>query len=204
MRPTWKAATIVDPSANVSGSTLAWWLVVALALHVAWVNGSVSIVVGPVTADAPPAGARTPATTAATATPESPALLLARRVELLMVPPGGRGASWRRHAQRSIVRRVELHVSHSDDRWTGAARSRTASGWDPREVRTATDGAGAGGAHCVVRADHVRRVVRVLQRVTRFVTRTPGPSSRPEQFQDDRLTSKSQVEGPGSLRRASS
>src|SRR4051812_44189974 len=91
MRPTWKAATIVDPFAKVSGSTLAWWLVVALALHVAWVNGSVSIVVGPVTADAPPAGARTPPTTAATATPESAAVLLARRAELLMVPPGGWG-----------------------------------------------------------------------------------------------------------------
>src|SRR3954447_26219735 len=125
MRPTWKAATIVDPSAKVSGSTLAWWLVVALALHVAWVNGSVSIAVGPVTADAPPAGARTPATTAATATPESAALLLARRVELLMVPPGDRGVPWHCHGQRSIVRRVELHVSHSDDRWTGAARSRS-------------------------------------------------------------------------------
>src|SRR6185437_3887105 len=40
MRPTWKAATIVEPFANVSGSTSVWWLVGLDALHVAWVNGS--------------------------------------------------------------------------------------------------------------------------------------------------------------------
>ena len=41
MRPTWKAATIVEPSENVSGSTSVRWLVVLDALHVACVNGSV-------------------------------------------------------------------------------------------------------------------------------------------------------------------
>src|SRR3954471_11166991 len=40
MRPTWKAATIVEPLANVSGSTSVRWLVVLDALHVACVNGS--------------------------------------------------------------------------------------------------------------------------------------------------------------------
>src|SRR3954469_22937919 len=40
MRPTWKAATIVEPVAKLSGSTSVLWLVRADALHVAWVNGS--------------------------------------------------------------------------------------------------------------------------------------------------------------------
>ena len=45
MRPTWKAATIVEPLENVSGSTSVWWLVVAEAAQVAWVKGSVLMVV---------------------------------------------------------------------------------------------------------------------------------------------------------------
>src|SRR5215208_1038485 len=40
MRPTWKAATIVEPLAKVSGSTWVWWEVVFDALQVACVNGS--------------------------------------------------------------------------------------------------------------------------------------------------------------------
>src|SRR5437763_1953592 len=45
MRPTWKAATIVEPFEKVSGSTSVWWLVVFDALQVAWVKGSVLMVV---------------------------------------------------------------------------------------------------------------------------------------------------------------
>src|SRR3954454_20002583 len=40
MRPTWYAATIVEPFAKVSGSTSVSWLVVLDPLHVACVNGS--------------------------------------------------------------------------------------------------------------------------------------------------------------------
>src|SRR3954467_11741941 len=63
MRPTWYAATIVEPLAKLSGSTSVWWLVVADALHVACVNGSVLTVVTAASA----AGAR--ATAAVRATP---------------------------------------------------------------------------------------------------------------------------------------
>src|SRR5207248_8952736 len=44
-RPTWKAATMVAVAAfeNVSGSTSVWWLVVAEALQVVCVKGSLLI-----------------------------------------------------------------------------------------------------------------------------------------------------------------
>src|SRR4051794_17617926 len=66
MRPTWKAATIVDPFEKVSGSTSAWWLVVVDALQVAWVNGSDATLI--VAADATCVGTPTAATAAAAAT----------------------------------------------------------------------------------------------------------------------------------------
>src|SRR3954468_14394175 len=40
MRPTWYAATIVEPLEKLSGSTTVLWLVVVEALQVACVNGS--------------------------------------------------------------------------------------------------------------------------------------------------------------------
>src|SRR3954451_8005653 len=43
MRPTWYAATTVEPFEKLSGSTTVWWLVIADALHVVCVNGSASI-----------------------------------------------------------------------------------------------------------------------------------------------------------------
>src|SRR5213592_160166 len=62
MRPTWKAETIVEPFANVSGSTSVWWFVTADAAHVACVNGSVLMVV----VAAPAVAGRTRAVTTAT------------------------------------------------------------------------------------------------------------------------------------------
>jgi hypothetical protein len=59
IRPTWYAATMVEPEEKVSGSTFARWLVAEEALQVAWVNGSVPMsfvaadaVVGPPTTPA--------------------------------------------------------------------------------------------------------------------------------------------------------
>src|SRR5215203_55773 len=40
MRPTWKAATMVEPFEKLSGSTSVLWMVSVDALHVACVNGS--------------------------------------------------------------------------------------------------------------------------------------------------------------------
>src|SRR4051794_10049069 len=60
MRPTWKAETIVERSANVSGSTSVWWLVVADALHVPCVNGSE--LTGSTAASAAPASTNVPST----------------------------------------------------------------------------------------------------------------------------------------------
>src|SRR5689334_19676327 len=68
MRPTWKAETIVDPFANVSGSTSVAWLVVLDALHVACVNGSELIFVTAAWATAPTASIATSATPTASAT----------------------------------------------------------------------------------------------------------------------------------------
>lgn len=50
MRPTWNAATIVEPLENVSGSTSVAWFVVADATQVACENGS--LLIGAVPADA--------------------------------------------------------------------------------------------------------------------------------------------------------
>jgi hypothetical protein len=77
-RPTWKAATIVEPFANVSGSTSVWWFVVVDALHVACVNGSVLIcAVAADTAAATASDAPAPmhaATSARRRRPEIPAI----------------------------------------------------------------------------------------------------------------------------------
>src|SRR3954449_5221862 len=65
MRPTWKAETIVEPLANVSGSTSVWWLVVVDALHVACVNGSELICSTAASAAGAPASAALSATPSA-------------------------------------------------------------------------------------------------------------------------------------------
>src|SRR5947209_5387510 len=65
---------MVCPFEKVSGSTFAWWLVVALALQVACVNGSSAILSGPA-ADATPAGPSRPATTAEAATADRTTVL---------------------------------------------------------------------------------------------------------------------------------
>src|SRR4051812_47325820 len=67
MRPTWYAATMVLPWEKVSGSTFAWWFVVAEALQVACVKGSVPIPVAVDAAEAVPESTLTPRRTAAAA-----------------------------------------------------------------------------------------------------------------------------------------
>src|SRR5436190_11017938 len=83
IRPTWYAATMVEPEEKVSGSTFARWLVAEEALHVAWVNGSVPMSV--VAADAVVAPPSRPAASA----PAARLVRTARRCGVLGVVRSG-------------------------------------------------------------------------------------------------------------------
>src|SRR6059058_3404603 len=110
MRPTWNAATIVEPLEKLSGSTSAWWLVVADAAHVACVNGSLLMTTGPA-ADAVSAGASTPPATVAAATADRAIFRLAffgtRRT---MTPPVQRPTTRSLSADEPIQSDVGLEV----------------------------------------------------------------------------------------------
>jgi hypothetical protein len=77
----------VLPAAKLSGSTSAWWLVVADPLQVAWVNGSTPIDVAVAAADAGAAARATTASTALVAAQNRIPRLLTDRRFASMTPP---------------------------------------------------------------------------------------------------------------------
>jgi hypothetical protein len=84
MRPTWNAATIVEPFEKLSGSTSVRWLVAVEPRQVAWVNGSLLIWTG-VAAEA--GKVATPQTSDDTATAVRATLRRRFHWMRVMVPP---------------------------------------------------------------------------------------------------------------------